>query len=117
MIMADELQVCDNGLWFPMDNHNDDEKPAIMQYTGLKDKNGKEVYEGDIIKTRISTGLKDGPKEVRLIGTVAMPYDQWVVIGTRNWRGHQQPLRQCSLLLHGVLIGNIYENPELLPQP
>ena len=65
----------------------------LMQYTGLKDKNGKEIYEGDILKDEQFTG------EVVWDFSGLMLESNHIIYAI--WRG-------CEV------IGNIYENPELL---
>lgn len=73
-----------------------------MQYTGLKDKNGKEIYEGDIVsaidfeKTNYKIKFEDG-----------------CFIFTNGLRGHQLDYSTIQNL-QAEVIGNIYENPELL---
>ena len=64
----------------------------LMQYTGLKDKNGKEIYEGDII---IADWHDTTPTEIVLPG--------WFYT-VNEYYGAED----CEI------IGNIYENPELL---
>jgi len=74
----------------------------LMQYTGLKDKNGKEIYEGDIY--RIFRLLVTSDKE-----------DEFYVI--RNFIEDVYFLK--DLIDSGdtiEIIGNIYENPELLKE-
>lgn len=72
----------------------------IMQYTGLKDKNGKEIYEGDIVLWIDSKGNKRQNKVFFERGAFRL----------RN--------TYFELLEYGILevIGNIYENPELLEE-
>ena len=78
----------------------EDDSP-IMQYTGLKDKSGKEIYEGDIVK---HTG---GTKPVKWWGDIAA-FDMGM---SRNVT--DQEMGMCYLD-EAEVIGNIYENPELL---
>lgn len=74
------------------------ETAKLMQYTGLKDKNGKEIYEGDILKER--TGK---------LSKVVWELDGWFVSG--KWPDGYGPL--SVQLPDAEVIGNVYENPEL----
>jgi uncharacterized phage protein (TIGR01671 family) len=92
----------------------------LMQFTGLKDKNGKEVFEGDIVSGTVSmmvgydihTGgeemsdepfkshveWRDGAMEINI-----QPYDSWLSLGEVK-----------AQEIEYEIIGNLYENPELI---
>lgn len=77
-----------------------DPEPVIEQYTGLNDKNGKEIYEGDII---------DYNSDGDCIGVVKYEAPEFILTQTNNW-GTMFLKGEC----HQTVIGNIHENPELL---
>lgn len=75
---------------------------TIGQFTGLLDKNGKEIYEGDI--------LQNTPKEVRYKVYWSTNIHSWSLEHTNN--GSKKPL--CCLDDKFEVIGSIYDNPELI---
>ena len=83
----------------------------ILQYTGLKDKNGKEIYEGDILE-RVDTKqtfLVIWNKDCYL---VRMIYDSWL---NKNVLNHKKDGSLNFMTTFEIeIIGNIYENPELI---
>ena len=80
----------------------------LMQYTGLKDKNGKEIYEGDIIDILLRFSDCES-YEIALVEFIdgAFWFDA-KIFGYEdcNWHHYNDSDRE--------VIGNIYENPELL---
>lgn len=77
---------------------------TVGQYTGLKDKNSVEIYEGDIIHN--SNFTDDCNHMVDMIEDIG----QWFMIDTKD--GYAEPL--CDWLDSSEIIGNIHQNPELL---
>lgn len=79
----------------------DDSRFEVMQFTGLKDKNGQEIYEGDIIR-----GVRFGDV-----------YPEQLAVVEFNDGMFQDSYWHEKLQSHmGIMevIGNIYENPNLL---
>ena len=78
----------------------------LMQYTGLKDKNGKEIYEGDIVAEKGHYFNSD-----RLVYQKI----QWKETYSCWLRGEYQRLTPKNIKQYEIeVIGNIYDNPELL---
>jgi len=69
----------------------------VMQYTGLKDRNGKEIYEGDIVKDEGVVFKKDAAFQVK-----NYPLMNFFIEGFEDKKSKLE------------VIGNIHENPELL---
>jgi len=78
----------------------------IMQFTGLHDKNGKEIYEGDVLL------LKDKTKWlIEPIGTQNQDETFYGIVCTPE-SGDKYAVDKS--ILRGEIIGNIHENPEFL---
>lgn len=74
-------------------------KEIWMQYTGLKDKNGKEIYEGDIVRNE--NDKKPNQKIIFARGMFCLDDED-------------SPLWKYNPKNFWEIVGNVYENPELL---
>lgn len=87
----------------------------LMQFTGLKDKNGKDIYEGDI--------LEDDQNEILEVKFGKLPLDKsgdcvctYIGFYCKCYgKLGRSPMHECTEIENWMkIIGNIYENPELL---
>lgn len=82
---------------------------AVMQYTCLKDKNGREIYDGDVLRT------KRYGQQPRQIWEVVWDEEHWNAFCYKARNGIRNLLGQAMTVTRDMeVIGNIYENPELL---
>jgi len=107
-----------NGVLFGRNyNHAGKEQSLkVMQYTGLKDSTGREIYEGDILQPSAYTKSSIARSAVKFHQgyfclDLAPPY-------VTKRRPLNLSLENSNKAENGfVVIGNIYENPELLTPP
>lgn len=93
-------KVHDEGVLWLYDVENE----TVGQYTGLKDKNGKEIYEGDILSSGYAVTFVDS-------------YDPSNLGLDSCWYAQRNNFESYFPLIIGEdyeVMGNIYENPELL---
>jgi uncharacterized phage protein (TIGR01671 family) len=110
-----------SGLWCLIEDAYDAELQLadnyeLMQYTGLKDKNGQEIYEGDILKVTSEDG-ESYVTTVKWFGYEDYPAFDLEGIPT-SWSYDTNAL--ATIFQSGVetceVIGNIFENPEMMEE-
>ncbi len=100
-----------NGLWIYDFKYNQ-KNVVLVQYTGLKDKNGKEIYEGDLVKWNGWSKKAQidifGKKRKHKISEVVWinKTGAWELKGNEDWN--------ITVYDEIEIIGNIYKNPELI---
>ena len=83
---------------------------TLMQYTGLHDKNGREIYEGDIVKMHIVVLSPDDK-----VGRVEYIPEYGYSLLVHGRRARQNDWANNEGANYEV-IGNVWENPELLEE-
>ena len=94
-----------NGGWFAIHNRHAVDPATVGQYTGLTDKNGKKIFEGDIVRYEIQAGACVVFRSDLMHVEWSEQTAQFIVTG------------DCSYIMDSAnkyeIIGNIHDNPEL----
>ena len=98
----EKKQICVKTLFFDQLNHYDFDDVVLMQSTGLRDKNGKEIFEGNVVK--MAKNVYSEPTYYEVVrhrgGAYRLESKQY---GCELWLRHTD----CEIA------GNIYTDPEL----
>jgi uncharacterized phage protein (TIGR01671 family) len=109
---ADQLTLLPTGAFINVNSLNvrlseiyPPDKFVPLQFTGHKDENGKEIYEGDVVRAEVEQTIGEN---AIAIGTVEWCYDNhWSIdFGSESL--------ELNAPIEIEVIGNIYENPELV---
>ncbi len=118
-LYGDLVHSTDGGVFiYPLDCEglllqNEVDIKTVGQFTGMLDKNGKEIYEGDIVDYEDGV-LDDVYQELETInrGTILFSYGQFYV--TNRNCVDMTDLISHDVNFDGEVIGNIHDDPELL---
>lgn len=106
MYRPEEVLVCDDNIWVIDEGSWGNEwllnnDLNLMQSTGFRDKNGKEIFEGDIIDSTdgFMTGVVEFRESLGMLVSNLVEYNNFE--------------RLCNVASSRKIIGNIWEHPEL----
>ena len=99
-----------NGGWFALHNKYAVKAETVGQFTGLTDKNGKKIFDGDIIEW-----FAQGESEHPDFGYIE--YDEQSFAWRVCWQKYDPDFMEGMQQEYISVIGNIHDNPELLKNP
>lgn len=108
-MLYSKFEQYDDMIGFRFEQHLETENPVYMWPTGLKDVNGKEIYEGDILEINHEDGYSD-VYQVKYFADSDYPAFDLVPHMDCDSNGLSHAMAVCTV----KKIGTIHENPELL---
>ena len=108
--MYEGYSFCDFDIEYFIPGQCDYDDLIIMQFTGITDSNGVDIYEGDIVKSTSNYGINKGKiEQIASVDKISPVLWAW-----GNFKTIDDALTYVSTTFE--VMGNIYQNPELLKE-
>jgi uncharacterized phage protein (TIGR01671 family) len=114
----EETWCSGSGEWESSEGYVEQDEAVIMQFTGLQDKNGVDIYEGDVIKTYHFTSRVNGKFEyINHIVKWSEKFHGWFLLNCESMDENDGSIQFFVHLRANKdfeITGNIHSNPQLL---
>lgn len=99
-------EICDDTIYGCQQSYRR-EYYTLQQFTGLRDKSGKEIYDGDIVAINFT---HDPHTEYHVVGIFRISFGDYGWMASNDTHSYKASTYQ----IYAEVIGNIFENPDLL---